>query len=92
MVFDGPAAKFDQPALSRIYNVNPDDLLPPPNLLRHKGPGEGPWGGGRPILRGGALSSPRVPTQSGTIAATTRCTKGECKPAVIQCMSGADLS
>src|SRR5580765_8050406 len=55
-------------------------------------PSEGPWGGGRPILHGGALSSPRLPTQSGTIAVTTRCTKGECKPAVMQCMSGADLS
>jgi hypothetical protein len=54
-------------------------------------PSEGPWGGG---------SSPTMavhyrvalPTLSGTIAATTRCTKGGCKPAVMQRMSGADLS
>jgi hypothetical protein len=32
------------------------------------------------------------PTLSGIIAATTRCTKGGCKPAVMQRMSGADLS
>ena len=55
-------------------------------------PSEGPWGGGLPSLHGGALSSPRFPTQSGNIAATTRCTKGGCKPAVMQRMSGADLS
>jgi hypothetical protein len=55
-------------------------------------PSEGPWGGGLPSLHGGALSSPCLPTQSGNIAATTRCTKGGCKPAVMQRMSGADLS
>jgi len=55
-------------------------------------PSEGPWGGGLPSLHGGALSSPRLPTQSGNIAVTTRCTKGGCKPAVMQRMSGADLS
>jgi len=55
-------------------------------------PSEGPWGGGLPSLHGGALSSPRLPTQGGNIAATTRCTKGGCKPAVMQRMSGADLS
>src|SRR5712691_4527296 len=47
-------------------------------------PSEGPWGGGLPTLQGGALSSPRLPTQSGSTVATTRCTKGECKPAAGQ--------
>src|SRR3982074_875854 len=55
-------------------------------------PSEGPWGGGLPSLHGGALSSPCLRTQSGNIAGTTRCTKGGCKPAVMQRMSGADLS
>src|SRR5713226_2251771 len=55
-------------------------------------PSEGPWGGGLPSLHGGALSSPRLPTQSGSTVATTRCTKGECKPADGQRMLGADLS
>ena len=34
----------------------------------------------------------RLPTQSGNIAVITRGTKGECKPADMQRMSGADLS
>ena len=33
-----------------------------------------------------------LPTQSGNIAVITRGTKGECKPADMQRMSGADLS
>ena len=33
-----------------------------------------------------------LPTRSGNIAVITRGTKGECKPADMQRMSGADLS
>jgi hypothetical protein len=52
----------------RLSNDGPGHYNPDPS--------EGPWGGGLPNLHGGALSSPRLPTQSGNIAATTKMHEG----------------
>ena len=54
-------------------------------------PSEDPWGGGRPILHGGALASGR-PDTARDYRSMSRCTKDEGKPNGRLCMSGADLN
>jgi hypothetical protein len=52
---------------------------------------EDPWGGGLPILHGGARSSAR-PDTARDHRCTTTCAKGGCKPNLNKWMSGAGLS
>jgi hypothetical protein len=54
-------------------------------------PSEDPWGGGRPILHGGALASGRPDTVR-DYRNMSRCTKDEGKPNARQCTPGAGLN
>ena len=54
-------------------------------------PSEDPWGGGRPILHGGALTSGRPDTVR-DYRNMSLCTKDEGKPNTRQCTPGAGLN
>jgi hypothetical protein len=54
-------------------------------------PSEGPWGGGRPHLQGGACSNARPDTERDHRCVTT-CAQGGHKPNIRQRMLGAGLS
>ena len=57
----------------------------------NSGQSEDPWGGGRPILHGGAPSSAR-PDTARDYRRATRCAKGGRKPNINKWMPGAGLS
>src|SRR6266487_3669233 len=57
----------------------------------NSGQSEDPWGGGLPILHGGARSSARPDTARDHRRAT-KCAKGGCKPNINKWMPGAGLS
>jgi hypothetical protein len=57
----------------------------------NSGQSEDPWGGGRPILHGGAPSSAR-PDTARDYRRATRCAKGGRKLNINKCMPGAGLS
>jgi hypothetical protein len=57
----------------------------------NSGQSEDPWGGGLPILHGGAQSSAR-PDSARDHRCATKCAKGGCKPNINKWMPGAGLS